>query len=160
MAMEPHTRLLTAAAREHLRPLGLVQKGRSRKWLDDHGWFVTGVEFQPSGWSKGSYLNVGAHFLWQWGGFFSYDLGYRVEGFASYESDAQFAPEADRLAASAAREVELLRRRLPDPSAVARVITLPPRGHGWPYYHYAVPRPLRQSTACCTYVPGDRGGRR
>lgn len=55
MAMEPHTRLPTATAREYLRPLGLVQKGRSRTWLDDHGWFVTGVEFQPSGWSKGTY---------------------------------------------------------------------------------------------------------
>ena len=82
---EPHSRLLTEAARRHLRPLGVTQKARSRTWLDDRGWFVANVEFQPSGWSKGSYLNVGAHFLWTWNGFLSFDLGSRIEGFVPSE---------------------------------------------------------------------------
>src|SRR5256885_11111558 len=58
---DPHSKLITAAAREILRPLGLFQKGRSRVWLDDQGWWLGVVEFQPSDWSKGSYLNVGAN---------------------------------------------------------------------------------------------------
>ena len=137
-ALSPHSRLLTEAARRHLRPLGVLQKGRSRTWLDDRGWFVANIEFQPSGFSKGSYLNVGAHFLWQWGGYLTFDLGDRLEQFVPYESDAQFAPQADRLAARAASEVLVLRELLPDPSAVASVIPLPERGGGWPYYHRAV----------------------
>jgi hypothetical protein len=34
-AQHAHTKLLNAAAREVLAPLGAVQKGRSRTWLDD-----------------------------------------------------------------------------------------------------------------------------
>ncbi len=134
----PHSRLLTQAAKNHLGPLGMKQKGRSRIWRDDRGWFVIVVEFQPSGFSKGSYLNVGAHFLWTWSGFSSFDLGYRVEGFVSYESDSQFAPEAGRLAIRAASEVLSLRERLPAPWAVASALSVPPRGRGWPCYHRAV----------------------
>lgn len=37
MPAPAHSRLITAAARTHLRPLGCVQKGRSRVWLDDQG---------------------------------------------------------------------------------------------------------------------------
>ncbi len=50
MPTPEHTRLLTAAARSILRPLGCVQKGRSRTWLDDQDWWVGVVEFQPSAW--------------------------------------------------------------------------------------------------------------
>jgi hypothetical protein len=63
MALD-HNRDIAMAARSVLRPIGCVQKGRSRTWLDDRGWWVGVIEFQPSGWSKGSYLNVGACFLW------------------------------------------------------------------------------------------------
>jgi hypothetical protein len=79
--VEPHTRLLTAAARGILRPLGLRQKGRSRTWLDDRGWWVGVVEFQSSSWSKGRYLNVGGMWLWhEHGRDVHFDVGHRVDG--------------------------------------------------------------------------------
>ncbi len=109
MAQPPHTQLLTAAARCILRPLRLQQRGRSRLWLGDHGWWVV-VEFQPSGSSKGSYLNVGAMWLWFEKDYFSFDYGSRVEDFAPYEDEAQFAPLAGNLAHRAAGEVVRLRR--------------------------------------------------
>ena len=56
---------IAAAAKSVLAPLGCVRKGRSRTWLDDHGWWLGVVEFQPSGWSRGSYLNVAASYLWK-----------------------------------------------------------------------------------------------
>jgi hypothetical protein len=59
-----HARIVTSAARTALRPLGLQQKGRSRRWIDDDGWWLVNVEFQPSSWRKGSYLNVGEQHLW------------------------------------------------------------------------------------------------
>jgi hypothetical protein len=81
--------LLSEAARRHLRRLGVVQKGRSRTWLDDNGWFVTVVEFQPSGFGKGSYLNVGAHFLWSWNDFLSFDPGMLCRRAASLAAQMQ-----------------------------------------------------------------------
>ena len=48
MAVElPHSKLITSAARDVLRPLGLRRRGRSRVWLDDRGWWLGVVEFQP-----------------------------------------------------------------------------------------------------------------
>ena len=61
---DDHNSLIRGAARETLLPLGLSQKGRSRTWIDDHGWWLIVVEFQPSSFGRGSYLNVGHQHLW------------------------------------------------------------------------------------------------
>lgn len=63
MPADPTNSILNTGAREILRPMGRVRKGRSRTWWDDHGWWLINVEFQPSGFSKGSYLNVGICWL-------------------------------------------------------------------------------------------------
>ncbi len=55
---------MASAARDALRALALVRKGRSRCWVDDHGWWLINVEFQPSGYAKGRYLNVGEQHFW------------------------------------------------------------------------------------------------
>jgi hypothetical protein len=139
---EPHTKLLTAAARESLRPLGLRQKGRSRTWLDDHGWWVGVVEFQSSAWSKGSYLNVGGMWLWdEQGHHVRFDVGHRVDGagFIEYESDEQFAPEARRFSALAADEVRRLRATLRDlDSAITWLRDHSEGGQGWPDYNLGI----------------------
>jgi hypothetical protein len=57
--------VIAEVAKQVLAPLGVKRKGRSRTWLDDHGWWLGIVEFQPSSWGAGSYLNVGPEFLWQ-----------------------------------------------------------------------------------------------
>jgi hypothetical protein len=110
-----HNRLLAQAAKEVLPPLGLRRKGRSRIWLDDHGWWLGVVEFQPSSWRRGTYLNVGAMWLWHPEREHVYfSLSHRIEGFSEYESDEQFLPEARRIAMRAAEEVERLRGRIRD----------------------------------------------
>lgn len=65
MTTEPHAKIINAVAKTYLAPQGFFQKERSRTWLQDNGWFLTVVEFQPSGFSKGTFLNVGMHFLWR-----------------------------------------------------------------------------------------------
>jgi hypothetical protein len=60
-----HNGQIAVAAKSVLAPLGCIRKGRSRTWLDDNGWWVGVIEFQPSSWSKGSYLNVGASYMWK-----------------------------------------------------------------------------------------------
>jgi hypothetical protein len=121
---QPHNKLIAQAARAVLRPMGLRQKGRSRIWLDDHGWWLGVVEFQPSAWSKGSYLNVGACWLWHPGSksAISFDLGHRVEGHVPFHNPAQFQPQARRLADRAAEEITRLRAMLPTIIAAASLL--------------------------------------
>ncbi|KQZ26856.1 hypothetical protein [Duganella sp. Root1480D1] len=116
--MQVHDKLIKEAAKRHLAPLGGIQKGRSRIWLVDCGWYAAVVEFQPSSWSKGAYLNVGAHFLWSSTTAISFDFGYRKEGHVEFVDEQQFAAEADLLAQRAAQEVGLLRTKLHSPLAV------------------------------------------
>lgn len=121
-----HTTLLTHAARAVLRPLGVKQKGRSRLWLDDHGWWVGLVEFQPSGWSRGSYLNVGVMWLWHEDAeHFHYDVGHRIEDFVEFESEAQFAPAASKLAETAKRHVQRYRGLFADARSAASHLESP-----------------------------------
>ena len=81
-----------------------MQKGRSRTWLDDQGWWVGVVEFQPSAWDRGSYLNVGACWLWEEKDYLSFDVGGRVAGFQRFTETAEFASAAQTLAEQAAAE--------------------------------------------------------
>ena len=84
-------RLIDEAARRHLRPLGLRQRGRSRLWFDDRGWSLITVEFQP-GRGLGTCLNVAATWLWyDHGGVWTLDEGGRVW----WRDDGQFTTEPD-----------------------------------------------------------------
>jgi hypothetical protein len=117
-----HDKLIAGAAKKILAPLGFSRKGRSRVWLWDHGWWVTVVEFQPSGWAKGSGLNVAAHWLWIEQDHLSFDYFKRSEPFIEYSSDAQFEPEATRLADSAAHEANRLDQTFTSNEAAAAVL--------------------------------------
>lgn len=114
-----HNTLIAQAARTALRPIGCIQKGRSRIWLDDHHWWVTVVEFQPSGWSKGTYLNVGACWLWSTKDFLSFDDGHRIGSFTSGENLDGFESAVEGVAARAKQEVLHFRQRFAALPAVA-----------------------------------------
>jgi hypothetical protein len=134
-----HSLLITRAARRNLRPLGLFQKGRSRIWLADQRWWLAVVEFQPSGWSRGSYLNVACMWLWKVKNHISFDFGDRVENFWPFESEEQFVPVADMLAQRAAEEVARLRTLFPTAQAVSDYfLRNSPVPSFWPEYHAAV----------------------
>lgn len=135
MALD-HNRLIRDAARRHLAPLGIMQRGRSRTWIDDRGWWLITVEFQPSDSGRGTYLNVGGSWLWYPKDSNSFDLGYRVEGFRDLRG-VDASQTCDELAQRAADEVRAFRMRIPDVEAAARELEsaiLP----GWPNYHAAV----------------------
>jgi hypothetical protein len=105
-----HSTLIAEEARKILRPMGLIQRGRSRTWVDDHVWWAGVVEFQPSSFSKGSYLNVGCMWLWHVRKFIGYGVVDRVGKFHSFESEEQFRPAAVLLVHQAAQEILRLRR--------------------------------------------------
>lgn len=145
----PHDSAIAVAANAALSPLGFRRKGQSRIWLADHGYWLRVVEFQPSGWSKGSYLNVAAHWLWSPPAdnprfVLSFDYGGRVGDFVPLETEAHFA-ELDGLAARAAAEAEQLRDTFGSLPAIAdRLIGQEAdllregRGGHWNAYHAGV----------------------
>ncbi|MFJ5233164.1 hypothetical protein ACIQBJ_25125 [Kitasatospora sp. NPDC088391] len=136
-AISPASHLVTAAACEILRPLGLRQRGRSRTWIDDHGWWLGVVEFQPSSWSQGSYLNVGVMWLWQDVGHLEFNLGGREVGHESFRDEAQFAPLAMDLARTAADRITAYRDRFTALKSTAEYLAAQParRGNPWDNFH-------------------------
>ncbi|MYQ45934.1 hypothetical protein GTW40_12830 [Streptomyces sp. SID4985] len=127
----PASRLVAAAARTRLRPLGLQRRGRSRIWLDDHGWWLGLVEFPSPSWSQGSGLHVGAMWLWQDLDHFAFHVSEELSGSEHYRSDQQFTPVADELALHAQDAVQKLRDRFPDLESVASDLAAQPVRRGW-----------------------------
>jgi hypothetical protein len=131
-------RQLASAARSILSPLGCKQIGRSRTWIADQRFWAIVIEFQPSSFSKGSYLNVGASWLWDVKDYWSFDYGGRVEGFNRFGDEHQFAVMAEKLSLLAADEVRMLRGKFASLGAIARELTPSSNATGWPVYHAAV----------------------
>ncbi len=140
-----HTTILNRAAREAFRPLGLVQRGRSRTWLADHGCWLIIVELQPSGWGKGSYLNVGAMWLTYPYSHLAFHDGYRQHDFEPFRGSGQFEEAAAALCATAAARVAAFRadiRTATDAHRRQEVLLTQERSHvgplgPWNLYHTA-----------------------
>ena len=139
-----HGTLLTRAAKQHLASIGLDQKGRSRTWLDDQGWFLIVVEFQPSSYSKGSYLNIGCNWLWNPKDYLSFDYGSRLEPFKPFINEQQFAFVAEFLARRAADEVLALRAKFPDPAGMLAAINPTDLSNPWTGFHLGIANGLQE----------------
>lgn len=137
-----HDRLIAAAARDVLGPLGFKRRGRSRLWFADHGWWLQIVEFQASGWSRGAYLNIAAKWLWypssQWSFDYSLYPGARVDGFREFVNEDQFADASRELAAVAGKETQRLRDALGTISVLADRLDDRAALGGWDLYHAGV----------------------
>lgn len=122
MTLEDHSRLIRDVARTALSPLGFQQKGRSRVWFADRGFWILIVEFQPSGFGKGSYLNIAAHWLWHTGNSWAFDYCHRAGSFIRFETAQQFHPKAEGLANLAAAEAIALDGKFASLDAIARYL--------------------------------------
>jgi hypothetical protein len=108
-----HNGEIAAAAKSVLAPLGCIRKGRSRTWLDDNGWWVGVIEFQPSSWSKGSYLNVGASYMWKPAfaqSYWSFDAGLGPRPWHDAAEGESFSGKATELAHIARETLVALRK--------------------------------------------------
>jgi hypothetical protein len=119
MAEDDHSRLIRAAARTALSPLGFQQKGRSRLWFADRGYWALLIEFQPSGFSKGSYLNIAAMWLWQPANGWVFNYCKRAGRFIRFSVVEHFNSEIEKLAALAAAEAAQLDERFRALDAIA-----------------------------------------
>jgi hypothetical protein len=138
MSTSQATKVITASARSVLRPFGCIQKGRSRIWLDDRSWWVGVVEFQPSGWSMGSYLNVSASWLWGRNGDLSFDVPSLRREFHPFLEEDQFSISATLLAEDAKAELIALRERFCSPLDVSKFLSRREHPSIWDYYHLGV----------------------
>ncbi|NOU30210.1 MAG: hypothetical protein HOO96_20090 [Polyangiaceae bacterium] len=140
---QDHNSALAAAAKAVLGPIGCVRKGKSRTWVADHGWWAGLIEFQPSSWSKGTYLNVGAAWLWHEQDYWSFDdgagqSGPRVAGFQEARSGGDFRDKARGLAEIAKRELLALRARHCSLEATAKYLASRHDEGIWADYHCGV----------------------
>lgn len=134
-----HNAVIAAEARRVLKPQGLVQRGKSRVWIEDHGWWTIQVEFQPSAWSKGSYLNVGINWLLYEGGTGVFHIGYRVNvAFIDAAESRNFQDDAHTLALRAKEEVERLRSQFSTLDAAASYYRHSGCRSSWDHYYHGV----------------------
>jgi hypothetical protein len=87
----------------------VAAQGQSRCWYADERFWCIFIEFQPSTWSRGTYLNVGPiwFFLEGWGG----EVTPRLGNYIKFESVEQFAPLIEKAAQLVAAEVVALRAK-------------------------------------------------
>ena len=86
-----HNKLLKKVARERFKPFNIIQKGQSRTFLYDKDLWTAIIEFQPSSWSKGTYLNVAGDFHLYPRDYFAFAYGGREQGFEEAENEDDFA---------------------------------------------------------------------
>lgn len=131
-----HGKLIAAAAKAALQPLGCRRIGQSRCWISDERYWTIWIEFQPSAWSKGSYLNVRPSWLWlRYGG---NDHHPRPADFISFESVEQFKPLIENMASIAAHTVLAMRSRFRTIGDVNRFFADRISQDGFPVYRAAV----------------------
>jgi hypothetical protein len=131
-----HGLLIAAAAKAALAPLGCKRKGQSRLWTSDERYWVIFVEFQPSAWSKGSYLNVRP--VWLWLRLGANDYHPRPADYIEFESAEQFTPLIENMARIAAQTVLAFRARFRTLRDVSRYFAERVTSDGWPVYRAAV----------------------
>lgn len=123
MDKNEHNRLIAKVAKSVFKPHGIIRKGQSRTWLDDNNWFTTVIEFQPSNWSRGSYLNIGVNFHWFDKDYFSYDIGGRMKSFKEFSIPSDFEMTINEYCQEAINQVDKFRNRLKNKEEALRFIT-------------------------------------
>ncbi len=96
------------------------------------------VEFQPSGWDRGTYLNVGATWLWDAKAYFSFDQGGRLGPFAKADNEDLFIQEVERLAVVAAVETSAFQRQFCSIEAVAAHLAQREKSNIWDHFHAGI----------------------
>lgn len=85
-----HNKLLKNIAKKRLSPYDIYQHGKSRIFLYDNGWWIIIIEFQPSSFSKGTYLNIGINFNFYPNDSFAFSYGHREKNLEEAENEVLF----------------------------------------------------------------------
>lgn len=90
LPLKSYQKIISKTTREVLRPAGLDQKGTSRLWYLDCGWYACFAEFQPFSNRQGTTLNFGISWLWYPQEYWTFDVFHRVGEFFEYHEDESF----------------------------------------------------------------------
>jgi hypothetical protein len=133
-----HGKIIAAAAKAALVPLGCKRIGQSRCWISDERSWVIFIEFEPSGWEKGTYLKIRPRWLWLRWGHGNTDMKDRVGNFIPFKSVEQFTPLVEDLAAQATARVIELRGQFETLSDVHSFFMSRVTAEGYPIYRAAI----------------------
>ncbi|WP_276975886.1 hypothetical protein [Flavobacterium filum] len=133
-----HNKLLKKIAKERLKPYGIFQHGQSRIFLYDRGWFTIVIEFQPSSWSKGTYLNIGVDFNFYPRDYFAYSFGYRERGFEEFKDEGQFIKLMNELCDLTIIRVKVLDLKFTDILTALKTVDDEKEKDNWRIYDVAI----------------------
>ncbi len=114
-------KIIAAAAKATLGPMGFKRKGQTRLWILDHGFWLNTVGFRPSRWSVAIDLDNAAHWLWAGHGFMSLDHFIRGSH-ASFENEGQFSKTVAEIANEAASRAAQLESQFSSFDAIASFV--------------------------------------
>jgi uncharacterized protein YwgA len=117
-----HNKLLTKIAKARFKQTDIKQKGQSRTFLQDNFWFTTLIEFQPSSYDKGTYLNIGADFNFFPRAHFAFSYGYREKQFKTFKDENQFEEVINKLCDSVLMKASEIKNQLTDYTNAATIL--------------------------------------
>lgn len=100
MMKNQHEKIIAATAEDCLKPLGFQQKGKSRFWFKDNGWYANYVEFQPMSRRIGTSANFGISWLWYPRDHWAFSIGER-QSFVEYHDESLFQSSVSQMAGDA-----------------------------------------------------------
>ena len=106
--------LLKSIAKDRLKLFGIVQHADSRSFHFDKEWLTFIIEFQPSSFSEGTYLNVGVDFHFYPREHFAFSYVNRVSDFVAFTDLEQFTKVITELCDLAIKRFQLLERNFKD----------------------------------------------
>ncbi len=118
--MEDHNSLIKKTAKRIFSEHQIKQLGKSRLFYYDNAWYSIIIEFQPSSWAKGTYLNVGICWLWHVKEYLSFDVGYRIEDFSEFKDDASFEKVITHYCRKAIDQVHKYLKKFDSPKKVVK----------------------------------------
>ena len=133
-----HNRLLKKIAKERLLPHGLIQEGKSRSFLYDNGWWTIIVEFQPSSFSKGTYLNIGVDFNFYPKEHFAFTYGYREKGFESAKDEKEYEQLVIEYCEYNIAKVEAMQVKFQDVSSAIKTFKKASSNSGWDNFNLGI----------------------
>ena len=145
--MQQHEKIINQVTKNVLATQGLFRKGSSRIWLEDNDYFFIQIEFQASGYSKGTYLNAGVGFLWEYtdnmNTLLAFNYGYRIKPkgkqFIEYTgNDELFLEEVESFANEALNKVIEYRKFKDLEYAKKILIKETTKNEFWNYYNLAM----------------------
>jgi hypothetical protein len=131
-------KIIAKAATAALSSIGCQRLGRSRSWISDQRFWLIIIEFQPSSWQKGTYLNVGAMWLWRARKGHAFHVGHRIADFVPFYNAEQFGSAMNELAVKAAQEVQRLRDQFKSMQDIYRYLVDHTSEKTWQIFHAAI----------------------